>query len=170
MNVEGFRALGFRGVFARILSVFAWILSAFARILCAFARILCGFAWILYIYLNGFCVFAWILWVRMDSVYIYMVFSTPPSKSNSNSSKFQASPIKTHANPFWISQIPVFGVEMWCNMRGCCKGGGSKLQMGLQSLSLPADRDKVLISMGHLSLPVGKDKNWSLVCYFDPPL
>ena len=51
----------------------------------------------------------------------------------------------------------------------CCKGGGSKQQTGLQFLSLPQGIDKVLISMGPLSLPCGRDKNWNPVCCFDPP-
>ena len=35
----------------------------------------------------------------------------------------------------------------WCNVGGCCGGGGSKQQTGLQFWSLPARRYKVLIDL-----------------------
>ena len=36
-------------------------------------------------------------------------------------------------------------IEMWCRLGGCCKGGWSKQQTGLQFLSLAA---KALLKLG----------------------
>ena len=60
-------------------------------------------------------------------------------------------------------------IDVRCGLGGCCKGGGSKQQTGLQLLSLAAGGDKGPVEIGALSHPAGRNKNCSRVCCFDTP-
>ena len=59
-------------------------------------------------------------------------------------------------------------IEMLSRLGGCCKGGG-KQQTGLQFWFLATGRGKGPVEIRTLSLPTGRDQNWSPVCCFDPP-